>query len=84
MQPNLHITIYTRTGVSLDTDVTNVSSFNDQGPFDVLRAHARFISIIKKRLVMRLTDGTTNSIPVDNGVMRVRENKIEVYLGIKH
>lgn len=80
----LHITIYTREGTMLDSDVVNVSSFNDQGPFDVLKQHARFISIIKNRLMVRFASGATNSIPVDNGIMRVRENKIEVYLGIKH
>ena len=62
--------------------VEAVSSFNDMGPFDVLPRHANFISLIKQAIILHLMDKTEKRIEVTSGVMKVRENNMEVYLGI--
>ena len=62
--------------------VEAVSSFNDMGPFDVLPRHANLISLIKQAIILHLTDKTKKRIEITSGVLKVRENKIEVYLGI--
>ena len=62
--------------------VEAVSSFNDIGPFDVLPRHANLISLIKQVIILHLTDKTKKRIEITSGVLKVRENKIEVYLGI--
>ena len=62
--------------------VEAVSSFNDMGPFDVLPRHANFISLIKQAIILHLMDKTEKRIEVTSGVMKVRENNLEVYLGI--
>ena len=62
--------------------VEAVSSFNDMGPFDVLPRHANLISLIKQAIILHLTDKTEKRIEVTSGVMKVRENNMEVYLGI--
>ena len=62
--------------------VEAVSSFNDMGPFDVLPRHANFISLIKQAIILHLIDKTEKRIEITSGVMKVRENNLEVYLGI--
>jgi len=61
-----------------------VSSVNDKGPFDVLPLHANFISLIREKVVLHLTGAVERPLSLESGVMRVKENKVEVYLGILH
>ena len=79
----LILTIRTRRGVIFDQEVESITSYNDTGRFDVLHEHAQFISIVKKKVVARLLDGRDQQIPVDNAIMRVKGERVEVYLGIK-
>jgi F-type H+-transporting ATPase subunit epsilon len=79
----LFLKIITRQGVLFNSEIKSLSSRNDRGPFDVLREHAQFISIIKDKITIRMPDGKVQEIPVDNGVMRVKGELIQVFLGIK-
>lgn len=80
--PRFILTVRSRQEILYDGEVISVSSVNERGPFDVLRQHAQFISLITDDLVIRKPDGTTQVIALNNGIMRVRENSIEVYIGI--
>ena len=60
-----------------------VSSYNKKGKFDVLPQHANFISLIQKSLVIRDNRGQTREINVNNGLMRVKKDIVEVYIGIE-
>ncbi len=88
MNRNLHIdqtlvtTIRDRAGVVFEGPVEALSSYNDTGPFDVLSLHANFISIIHNAVVLHLKGNVEQTISLETGVMRVHENKVEVYLGI--
>lgn len=79
----LQLKIITRQGTLFDNEVRSISSKNDQGQFDVLQKHTQFISIIKDKITIRLTDGRVQEVPVDNGVMRVKGELVQVFLGIK-
>jgi F0F1-type ATP synthase epsilon subunit len=79
----LHLTIRTREAIVKDVDIKNLSSINDKGLFDVLDQHANFISIVKEKLLLRYPDGREEEVPIDQGVLKVRENQIDIYLGIK-
>jgi F0F1-type ATP synthase epsilon subunit len=59
-----------------------VSSVNERGPFDVLGAHQNFITLIKDSLSIVDTQGEKQDIPVQDGVMRVHENEVTVFLGV--
>lgn len=68
--------------------VTGVSSFNDRGPFDILSEHENFITIVKKKLVIyplqKSADGKNfMEWEIDQGVLKVRENKVNVFFGIE-
>lgn len=82
-EPRLYLKVITRQGVLFDQEVRSISSRNDVGKFDVLRKHAQFISIIKDKVIVRLLDGSSAEVPVDNGIMRVKGEFVQVFLGIK-
>lgn len=81
--PRLFLKVITRGGVLFDSEVNSVSSTNNRGPFDVLRQHTQFISIVKDRITIRKLDNAIQEIPVDNAVMRVKDELVQVFLGIK-
>lgn len=79
----LHLTIKNREQILLDTPVKSVSSVNKTGLFDILFQHAHFISIIQEKIIIRYEDGRTEEMAIDQGIVKVRGNQIDVYLGIK-
>lgn len=76
------LTVRDRSGLLFSGDVLAVSSYNDKGPFDVLAQHGNFIAVIEKRLTLRLADGKTKEIPVDKGVMHVKQGEVNVFMGV--
>jgi F0F1-type ATP synthase epsilon subunit len=80
--PTIHLLIRDREKVWMDEEVSSVSSVNDKGVFDVLPGHANFISIIHERVIIRQKGRADQEFPVGGGIMEVRSNNIEVYLGV--
>jgi F0F1-type ATP synthase epsilon subunit len=64
-------------------EVDSITSFNEEGKFDILAQHANFISLIKKSLTIRDTAGKLREIEIDNALLRTKENQVEVYLGVQ-
>ncbi len=62
--------------------VDNVSCYNKKGLFDVLLDHSNFISIVQKQIILRKS-GTEQLISVENGLMKVKGNQINIYIGVK-
>lgn len=60
-----------------------VSATNQKGPLDILPYHENFISIIKDKVTIHLTQEKTENIPVEKGVLKVFENSVEVFLGVE-
>lgn len=76
------LVIRKREKVLFEGEVKSFTSYNTRGIFDVLYEHANFISIINKTCVIRKIDGTTTEMQIEEGIVRVHENKVTVYLGI--
>lgn len=71
-----------RKGVTFEGEVFAISSINEIGPFDVLHNHANFICTIKDSLTIHKTRDKKEEIKIDNGILRAKENRVEVYIGI--
>lgn len=82
MQPSFYLKVQGREGVIYEGKVYSVTSFNEVGRFDVLSRHANFISLINKGLIIRDEKGS-REIKFDNALMRVKENNVEVYVGVE-
>lgn len=78
----LWVTVRTRQGLAFEGELAAVSSFNPAGPFDVLPEHANFVCMIGKKLILRKTDGKSEEINVDKGVMTVERNRVDVFIGV--
>lgn len=82
MDKRFHLVVRSREGELFRGEVDSITSYNDKGVFDVLAQHANFISLIKKSLIIRKGE-MVNTINLSNALMRVRENSVEVYIGIE-
>ena len=74
--------IQTKEGVVFNGEVKAVTSYNDKGIFDVLFEHENFISVIKSKIIIHLTNGVDREMKIDNGVMKVYENEVHIFLGL--
>lgn len=78
----LFTVVRSRAGRIFDGEVRSVTSYNDAGEFDVLPLHENFISIIKKYLKIFPKIGDEINISLKIGVLKVRSNKVDIYIGI--
>lgn len=79
---HLSVTVRDREGALFQGEVEAVSSFNEKGPFDVLPLHANFISLIRNSVMLKIPNFAPKEITLNSGVLKVKENKVEVYVGI--
>lgn len=70
-----------REGVLYEGSITSLTSHNSKGKFDVLSLHSNLISLVDEKLVIKDSEGQITELEVKEGVLRVVENHIEVYLG---
>lgn len=80
----LSVLVRDRSGIVFEGQAEAVSSVNDKGPFDVLPLHANFISLIRQSLTISIQGEVRRELEIPGGVLTVKENKVEVYLGILH
>ena len=80
--PLILLKIQTKQGVSFNDRVRAITSFNEKGVFDVLPQHENFISVIKDKIIIHTTDGKDKEMKIDNGVLKVHENEVHIFLGL--
>ena len=81
---SLEVVIRDRNGLIFGGKAEAVSSVNDKGPFDILPLHANFISLIKREAALHFKGAVNKSVSLESGVMKVKDNKVEIYIGILH
>ncbi|MBI4096093.1 MAG: hypothetical protein HY425_00045 [Candidatus Levybacteria bacterium] len=80
---NLVLVVRNKDKVLYKGSVFALTSVNDRGIFDVLSGHESFISLIKEKVVIHPTIKTNQEILIDNGILRVYEDKAYVYVNFK-
>ena len=80
---NFNVLVLSRGGILYKGAVKSITSINEQGRFDVLPHHANFISLIKDILIIRELSGNVKEIKIGDGILRVNEKSVEVYLGVE-
>lgn len=83
LSKELNVTILNTEKTLFEGVATSVTSQNVSGSFDVLPFHTNFISIIQKKIFLKLPSGEKKEFEVESGVMRVFENNVEIFLGIE-
>lgn len=69
-------------GVVFRGNVFALSSINEIGPFDILADHANFVCTIKESITIHRTKDKNEEIKIDTGILSVKENKVEVFIGV--
>jgi len=78
-----YLIVKNRHSILYEGEVENVSTYNRIGVFNILLDHSNFMSLVDKEIIIKEKMGTTKKIDVTNGLVKVKENKIWIYLGIK-
>jgi F0F1-type ATP synthase epsilon subunit len=60
-----------------------VTAINDKGTFDVLAKHENFIAVIKDKVIIHTTPKEKQEIQIENGVVRVYQDKVYIYINFK-
>lgn len=79
---NMKLIVKNREKTIYEGEVDTVTSYNKVGIFNVLQDHANFISIVQKKILLQKR-GSTEEIVVENGLMKVKNNEVKVYVGVK-
>lgn len=62
---------------------SSISAVNDTGPFDVLRGHHKFLTLLSPcELDIRVDDETAKKIKIEKAVMFVKEDRVIVFLDV--
>ena len=80
--PLILLKIQTKQGISFNDNVRAITSFNEKGIFDVLPQHENFISVVKDKIIIHTKDGQDKEMKIDNGVLKVHENEVHIFLGL--
>lgn len=78
----LELKVLDKSGVVLDTQAQSISAINGKGRFDILPGHTNFISLIQNNVIYIDKDGKENEFKIAQSLLKVVENKVEVFLSI--
>ena len=78
----LYVTVKNPSGTQYQGHAESVTSYNNGGIFDVMGYHTNFISLIKNAVIIHEKEKKDITIPVENGIIKVYENTVTVFLGI--
>lgn len=78
----LDVVIRSRSRTFFNGKVESITSSNATGIFDVLPTHANFITMVNDFVSINLPGGKSQKFKIRDGVMRVIENKVDVYLTV--
>ena len=79
---HMHVKIYAPFKVYFDGIAVSVTAVNDTGPFDILAQHHRFMTILNTCDVIVRTDQGEETIPIQKGVMHVKEDEVVIFLDV--
>lgn len=79
----IQVFVRDRSKILFQGEAVGLTSANSKGTFDILVNHANFITLIDKALFIHLPDGSIKSVPMDSAIIKTKENKVEVYVGVK-
>lgn len=79
----IHVLVRDRNKTLYDGPSTGLTSKNSNGIFDILLNHSNFISLVNETLYIHNSGKPDVQIPMNNALVKVHENTVEVYVGVK-
>lgn len=82
-QDELYVKVLSQFKTYFDGFAQSLSAENETGPFDILKGHANFISLLKPGEVrIKKLNNNEEKLDVERGIVRVNQNKVEVFLDV--
>ncbi len=78
----MEIKVYSPYQTYFDEQAYSISAINDTGPFDILKGHHRFITLLNPCEMEIRTPKGEEKIKISRGVMYVKEDKVTVFLDV--
>lgn len=78
----LKVNIRSRNKTYFNSSAHSVTSKNEKGDFDVLPLHANFVTLVVKSIIIDKGLTTEFEIPIDKGVLYVRNDQVDGYVGV--
>lgn len=79
---SLILIIKTPEDVLYEGEIEALTSGNEKGVFDILPFHENFITIVNQTLTVHEKSKNKKDFPIQTGVIRVKDNRIQIYLGL--
>lgn len=79
----VYLTVREKENILFEDEIMAITSFNEKGIFDILPLHENFISIIKNSVIIHKKGGKREVLKIESGILKVFENRINIYLGIR-
>ena len=83
LKNSIKVSIFSAENKLYEKEAAALSSYNEEGKFDILPYHANFISIVTQGVTVHEIDGGEKEFPLEVAVLKAFENTIDVYLGIE-
>ena len=78
----MQIKVYSPYQIYFNDDAVSISAVNDTGPFDILKGHHRFLTLLDPcELVIQARNGE-EKIKISRGIMYVKEDRVTVFLDV--
>lgn len=78
----IYLSIKSRTKIVYEGYVESVSSYDVNGPFDILPSHANFIAIINDIIIINKGAKNEQNFKINHGLMSIYQDKADIYLDI--
>lgn len=78
----LFVKVLSPTRALYEGEAISVSASNKVGPFDILSGHTNFFTILTASDVVVRTGKDTHTFPIAQGVMKVHDNTVTLYIDI--
>ncbi len=78
----MQIKVYSPYQVYFNDDAVSISAINDTGPFDILKGHHRFLTLLLPCELLILTKSGEEKIKISRGIMYVKEDRVTVFLDV--
>lgn len=79
---SMHVKVYAPSKVYFEGEAESISAASETGPFDILRGHHNFITLLVAcEIVIRTAKGE-EAIRVQGGIMHVKADSVIVFLDV--
>ena len=78
----MSIKVYSPYQTYYDEYATSISAINDTGPFDILKGHHRFLTLLTPCELTIAGRNGEEKIKISRGIMYVKEDRVTVFLDV--